>query len=382
MGFMKKYDAVISGYTCVDLIPEFKKEGLSAGLSDLLTPGTLIEIDGLNFVPGGIVPNTGLAMRKFGKHIFLNGLVGDDFVGRIAKEWFGKYQVSDGIETTREAGTAFSIVIAPPGVDRIFLESPGCNRIFNTGNINFAAVSESRVFHFGYPPLLRQFYLEDGQQLEEVFTKVQDLGVVTSLDLSWPDPSSESGKVNWSAIMDKVLPHVDIFIPSLDEVLKIMMPDKFDEIESSGKGDILDMIPVNIIRQMGRQIIDSGVRILLIKAGHRGAYLLTGDITSINTKADLSMDEKQWNNCELWCSAYKADTALIKNSSGAGDTAAAAFLSAILNSQDPENSVRYAAMAGRNSLYTKNNSDDLGNWEELTHDIRMEGNELTYFNRE
>ena len=52
---MKKYDAVIAGYTCVDMFPGFKKNESSASLSELLIPGKLIEIDGLDFILGGVV---------------------------------------------------------------------------------------------------------------------------------------------------------------------------------------------------------------------------------------------------------------------------------------------------------------------------------------
>ena len=121
---MKKYDAVIAGYVCVDLIPEFKKNETHASITDVLKPGKLIEIDGLSSTLGGIVANTGMAMKKFSKKVFLNGLIGDDFIGKIAMEWLDKYGLSAGIRTVHEPGTAFGLVIAPPGVDRIFLESP------------------------------------------------------------------------------------------------------------------------------------------------------------------------------------------------------------------------------------------------------------------
>ena len=231
---MKKYDAVISGYTCVDLIPDFKKTQSVTSFSNLFIPGKLIEIDGISYVLGGVVPNTGLAMKKFNKNVFLNGLVGDDFIGRIATEWLDKYDLSAGIRTTGSAGTAFSIVIAPPGIDRIFLESPGCNQIFDASFIDFDAVSESRIFHFGYPPLLKQFYQNNGGQLVDLFSEIQKMGVVTSLDFSLPDTESESGRLNWPEIMHKLLPVTDIFVPSLEELFRIMLPGEYDEIFISG----------------------------------------------------------------------------------------------------------------------------------------------------
>jgi sugar/nucleoside kinase (ribokinase family) len=377
---MKKYDAVIAGYTCVDLIPDFKKNESFAKISDLLNPGKLIEIDGISFVLGGAVPNTGLAMKKFGKKVLLNGLVGDDFIGKIAIEWLDKYKLSDGIKVTDKAGTAFSIVIAPPGIDRIFLESPGCNQIFDTSFINLDAVSQSRMFHFGYPPLLKQFYQNNGSQLVDLFSRIQKMGVVTSMDFSLPDSESESGRINWSEIMKKILPFTDIFVPSLEEVLQIMQPGEYAGILSASvSAEVINQVLVSTIRDIGKRFIESGVKILLIKAGHRGAYLLTGDISSVNEKTGLNLKKEKWNHCELWCNAYKADPLKIKNSSGAGDTAAAAFLSAILQSENPDSSIKYAVMAGRNNLYCKNIYDDLSNWQEMTEEIKLVDNELISF---
>jgi sugar/nucleoside kinase (ribokinase family) len=377
---MKKFDAVISGYTCVDLIPDFKKSQSVTSLSNLFIPGKLIEIDGISFVLGGVVPNTGLAMKKFKKNVFLNGLVGDDFIGKTAKEWLAKYDLSEGISTTGKAGTAFSIVIAPPGIDRIFLESPGCNQLFDKSFINFNAVSNSRLFHFGYPPLLKQFYQNNGSQLADLLSEVQKMGVVTSLDFSLPDPESESGRIDWKETMKMILPYTDIFVPSMEEVLQIMQPGEYAEIlASSVSNDIINQVLVNTIKEIGRRFIDSGVKILLIKAGQWGAYLLTGDVSSINDKAGTNLDLGKWNNCELWCNAYKADPFRIRNSSGAGDTSVAAFLSAILDDENPESAVRYAALAGRNNLYCKNIYEDLSNWEEMTEEIKSEENELIWF---
>jgi len=142
---MKNYDVVVAGYICVDLVLDFKKNKSVTNLSNYFLPGKLIEINGMNFILGGVVANTGLALGIFNKKVFLNGLVGDDFLGKVAKDWFEKYNISKGILTTTLEGTAFSIVFAPPGVDRIFLESPGCNQIFDKSFINFNAISQSRL---------------------------------------------------------------------------------------------------------------------------------------------------------------------------------------------------------------------------------------------
>ena len=64
------------------------------------------------------------------------------------------------------------------------------------------------------------------------------------------------------------------------------------------------------------------------------------------------------------------------------DTAIAAFLSSVLNADKPETAVRYATIAGRNSLYCDSIFDNMSSWEELTLEINSESNELILFNNE
>ena len=368
---MKKYDALIAGYICIDLTPDFRKSETHSSITNLFIPGKLIEIEGLNFTLGGAVANTGMALKRFNKKVLLNGLIGDDFLGKIALESLGNCNLSEGIKITKQAGTAFGIVIAPPGVDRIFLESPGCSTIFNTDHLDFEAISQSRIFHFGYPPLLKQFYLNNGDQLLSMFSEIQKMGVVTSLDFSLPDIESESGKISWIGIMRRILPYTDIFVPSLEEALQIIMPDEYAKILSgSGDTDIIDQIPPGIVSEIGRELISYGVKILLIKAGHRGAYLFTGDISDLNSKRGLYLNKKSWNHRELSCPAFPTDPEKIINNTGAGDTAAAAFISAILDARSPDNSLAFAAVAGRNNLYCNDIYKDLPGWSEMAEEIK------------
>lgn len=374
----KKYDAVVAGYTCVDLILDFRKNSsVEADISSFFKPGKLIEIEGMNFVLGGVVPNTGMMMEKFGKKVFLNGLIGNDLMGKIAEDRLTRARVPIHMVKTGSSGTAFSIVLAPPGIDRIFLESPGCNQYFSPEHIDFDAIKESKLFHFGYPPLLRQFYLNNGKHLTQMFSEVKKMDVVTSLDFSLPDPESESGKANWPVILKKTLPYVDIFVPSLEELLQTMMPAEYAEIQSMpGNAEIVDRIPLDLVKEIGHRIIDSGVKILLVKMGRRGAYLLSGDISSLNKRTGFSLDEGKWNNREILCNAYTVDQSKLKSATGAGDTAVAAFLTALLNSEFPETAIKYATMAGRESLYSEDIYKEIESWEQLTKKIQTEPNEL------
>jgi sugar/nucleoside kinase (ribokinase family) len=321
-----------------------------------------------------------LALKRFGKKVRLNGLLGDDAIGRLAMEQLNDRGLAEGMTTTDREGTAFSIVIAPPGVDRLFLESAGCNKIFDTSFVDFEAASRSRVFHFGYPPLLRRFFLNDGEQLVGLFRRLQACGVATSLDFSLPDPGGESGRVDWPKVLRLVLPHTDLFVPSLEELLQIMAPTRRGEHKGrvTGVGPS-DESTLDFIRKIGRQLIDSGLPVLLVKAGHEGAYLLTGDVSALKDRLQAGLDVKAWNHREAWCAACRADDSRVLNTCGAGDTAAAAFVAAILEGEDPECAMRYAAVAGRDRLYCRDGCSELGDWQTLTQAIESEPSEVTFF---
>jgi len=178
--------------------------------------------------------------------------------------------------------------------------------------------------------------------------------------------------------MKRVLPYTDIFVPSLEEVLQIMKPGEYARIISSaGNSEIIDLIPLSIIREIGRTIIELGAKILLIKAGHRGIYLLTGDISGLNQKEGFNLPEEDWNHRELWCDAYPADPEKVKNATGAGDTAAAAFLSAILDGTTAETALKLAAIAGRNNLYCQDIYKEINGWQEMEKEIKSK--EITCF---
>jgi len=364
---MKKFDATIAGYICIDMFPEIRENSASFSVSEFFRPGKLIEIDGIEFYLGGAVANTGLAMKRFGKKVFLNGLVGNDPIGQIALKMVEKYGLKEGIQTTDRGNTASSIVLAPPGIDRIFLESLGCSNLFNIDHIPLGRISESHVFHFGYPPLLEQFYMNNGAMLVDLLSTIKGLDVITSLDMSLMDPGSKSYQADWKKIMENVLPFIDIFVPSIEEIFQIMRPDEYIRLQSHNK-EMIDLISREKIRELGRALLDMGAKIIFIKAGHHGSYLVCWNTSSLNSDSEVPCN--QWDNCELWCDAFPADHSRILNASGSGDVAVAAFLSAFLDGEGPATAMIYANIAGRDNLYCHNTFENLPGWGEIEHEIK------------
>lgn len=370
---MKKscqYDAIVAGYLGVDITPVFPCARASVPLGELLRPGKLIQMEGISFALGGVVANTGLAMRKFGKRIELMGLVGNDTLGDIVLNKLREQGVSSGIRRTSRESTAYGIVIAPPGMDRIFLENPGCNGIFCTDDIDYKTVARGRLFHFGYPTIMQALFVNDGAELRNLMARVHELGVATSLDMTLPDPDSPAGKADWQNILATVLPHVDIFVPSIEELLFMLEPECYAAyLAEAGNGDIINVIPRDLYAKLGRRILALGVKILMIKAGHQGAYVCTGDIEKLNTATTLKLSSNSWNNHEVWIPAFPADPARIKNACGAGDCAVAGLLSAMLDGADVETAGRYAMLAGRDNLYGVDALAGLADWTGMTREL-------------
>ena len=85
-------------------------------------------------------------------------------------------------------------------MDRFFLHCPGANDTFSSADVDYDLVAEAALFHFGYPPVMRRMYADSGRNLMEVLIKAKTTGVTTSLDMTFPDPSSDGGRVDWQVI--------------------------------------------------------------------------------------------------------------------------------------------------------------------------------------
>jgi sugar/nucleoside kinase (ribokinase family) len=334
--------------------------------NELFRPGKLIETQGLSISLGGLVANTGLAMRRFDQRVKLMGSAGQDTLGDFIVSQLAREGEVDGVRRVRRAGTAYGIVLAPAGLDRIFLEDPGCSAHVRATDYDLGVIARSRLFHFGYPALMKHFWTNNGAECRKLFKRISRLGVVTSMDTSVPDFSSPAGRANWTKILANVLPWVDIFMPSIEEILFMLDPKQYARLlAGSGKKDPVDVIPDSIYRHLADRLLTMGVQIVMIKAGHRGAYIRTGDINRLGSSTGLELPVANWSGRELWAAPFPVDSKRFKNSCGAGDCAVAGFLTAILRSETIEKAARFAMLAGRDNLYGADALSGLSNWETM-----------------
>ncbi len=358
-------DAVVAGYLGVDLTPGFDATRAVIPFSELFRPGKLIETEGLNVSLGGVVANTGLALRRFGQRAELMGCVGNDALGDMAVARLAQAGVTNGIRRTAKAGTAYGLVIAPPGMDRLFLEDPGCNRCFTADDIDYDVVRKSRLFHFGYPPLMQALWTNGGTELQTLLGRIRELGVITSLDMTLPDADSPAGRADWPSILAATLPLVDIFVPSIEELLFMLDAKLYARClsESTG-GDMIAVISPEIYARLADRVLALGVKVLLVKAGQRGAYLRTGNLDTFSLADRVGCPHGNW------LAPLPVETGRLCNACGAGDCAVAGFLAALLNGTDVITAGRYAMQAGRDNLYGPDAVSGLQEWAQMSRLVK------------
>ncbi len=333
---------VVAGHVCLDVIPTFP----CTGRLDL-RPGRLVEVGPVTFSAGGVVSNTGLALHRLGIATRLNGKVGPDAFGHTLTELVAAHgaELAQGLQCDPQATTSYTIIISPPGVDRSFLHCAGANDLFGPEDIDWPAVSKATLLHFGYPPLMRRMYADGGGALVEIFRRARAEGATTSLDTTLPDPQSASGQADWPAILAATLPYVDMFLPSIEELLLMLRRDTYDLLcQEAAGGSLLPLVTPELLHDLGSQLLALGVRIVVLKLGNRGLYLRTGARSDLEAMGrGAPMNPQGWANKELWAPCFVVDVA---GTTGAGDTTIAGFLAGLLRGMPPEEAVTAAVAVG------------------------------------
>ena len=352
---------VVAGHICLDLIPDMGALGADR-FHEYFQPGHLIEVGTAAMSTGGVVSNTGLALHQLGIPTRLIGKVGDDPFGQIVRSLVESYdlRLADSMVVDPLASTSYSVIVSPPGVDRLILHCPGANHTFSADDLDYDLVSQAALFHFGYPPIMRRMYANGGQELVELFRRVKRTGVTTSLDMCYVDPTTEAGKANWTAILKAVLPFVDIFLPSFEELLWMLQPAEFDQL--ARRGWLLDQANPALLQGLSDELLQMGVRIAVIKLGERGLYLRTAHEPALSGMGRARpQDLAAWANMEFWAPCFRVQ---VVGTTGAGDATIAGFLAALLRGLAPEEALTAAVAVGACNVEAADALSGLHSWDD------------------
>lgn len=359
---MKNRTIAVAGHLCVDMTPGFPETKTVQKLSQLLVPGKLINVENASFSTGGAVANTGLALKKLGTPVILMGKIGKDAFGSIIRQTFEQYQAADHLILAEKESSSYTIVLALPGVDRFFLHHSGCNDTFCMADLDFDAIGQAAHFHFGYPPLMRSLYLDDARELVQIFTRVKEMGLTTSLDMASVEDGSEAARQDWAQIIKNLLPVVDFFVPSIEELGYMIDPARYqDWISRAGGGNLTDILDVEKdIRPLAEKLLGWGAKCVLIKCGALGIYLRTNRSEVTKT---IAPEFASWGDLEYFEKSFVPDRIL--SGTGAGDTSIAAFLKAVLDGYSPKRCLELAAATGASCITAYDALSGLRPFEEL-----------------
>ena len=220
---------ISAGHICLDITPVFPDNRSYNDIASILIPGKLINMDKADVSTGGSVANTGLALKKLGCDVTLLGKVGNDHFGKLIKSIVKSYGAG-GLITDDNSSTSYSVVLAVPGLDRVFLHNPGANDTFSCDDISDEALSDAVLFHFGYPTLMKNMYENEGRDLVRLFERVKNKGIATSMDMAAIDAGSDAARADWKKILSDTLPYVDFFLPSFEELCFMLDRKKYEEM--------------------------------------------------------------------------------------------------------------------------------------------------------
>lgn len=358
-------DALVAGHLCLDIIPTFLTGGQSLG--ELFVPGKLIDVADAVLGTGGAASNTGLALHRLGFRTGIVGKIGDDHFGDIIVKILRQHgdHLADAMIVGRGEATSYSIVINPPGVDRIFLHNAGVNNTFAAGEVTDEALRNARLIHFGYPPLMRKFYQNNGDELRQLFERAHRFGLATSLDMSRPDPDGEAGKLDWNHYLENVLPHVDAFLPSIDEILFMTDRPLFDQlVAAAGDGNPASGLRIDQVRSLADKLLAMGPAMIGFKLGDEGFYLrATGDKKRLAALGRVAPEQAEdWLDKEFVAGCRRVE---VKGTTGAGDCTIAGFLGGLLRGRTADEAAAMAVCVGGASVEARDSTSGVPPWDKV-----------------
>jgi sugar/nucleoside kinase (ribokinase family) len=175
--------------------------------------------------------------------------------------------------------------------------------------------------------------VNDGYELGVLYSMVKTRGVLTSLDMSLPDVDSPAGKIDWTRLLQRVLPYVDVFCPSLDEILFMLGRPRVEKPD------------FNLLRDISKVLLDWGAGVVLVKMGEWGLWGAVGDNAArLKVFNGCSPTIQQtWRGREAYVPCFEVQ---VEGTTGAGDSTIAGFLSQIIRDVPLETALNFGAAVG------------------------------------
>ena len=199
---MKTFDCIVCGSCVLDIL--VRPVPLDVPIGD----ENLLRVEPIEVAPGGIVSNAGIAMARLGMRVAAKTYVGDDEWGTLLRSRYAKEEIdATYLKNHPTVGTSTTAVLIDEGGRRSFAHCVGATKSIEKSFFleSLDLFAQSRMMLLGYYPLMPM--LQD--DLPEVLAAIRETGCQTALD--------SAGDGGAMKPLDRILPHLDVFVPSINE---------------------------------------------------------------------------------------------------------------------------------------------------------------------
>ncbi len=195
-------DCIIYGTCVADILVR------PVPLSTAIGGGRLLHVEPIQATTGGIVCNTGIAMRRLGMKVAAAGLVGHDPWGELIRGRLSAEGIDTiAVESHATLATSTTAVLIDPSGERSFAHHVGAPAAIDAAYLERSAphAANARAAIVGYFGLLPGLEPE----LRRGLAALHAAGCMVALETAGSGGSLDE--------LSPALPLVDLFVPSLDE---------------------------------------------------------------------------------------------------------------------------------------------------------------------
>jgi sugar/nucleoside kinase (ribokinase family) len=251
-------------------------------------------IQSIHLCAAGTAAAPSVIASRMGLDSTLIGAIADDDVGFLVRHKLEKNGVDASLlELRADLPTAATMLPINPNGARPNWHMPGAFLLMEIGEQARQRIVNADHLHWGGIGLLFNY---DGPAGADILAEARANGALTSGDLISPGPQTPDA-------VKALVPHLDYFMPSIDEALEI-----------SGQ---------HSVEAAANFFMEQGAGGCLIKCGARGAYLANREGLSTRIPAIRDVD--------------------VVDTSGCGDSFCAGFQVGLANDMDPEQAAHFAS---------------------------------------
>ncbi len=200
----KTIDCVLCGSCVVDILVR------PVPLDVPIGGGRLLQTDPIEVTTGGIVSNAGIALARLGMRVTAFSYVGrDDWANVIRRKLTDEGVDAQHLMTHPTGATSTTAVMVDPSGERSFAHCVGAPKQMTKATFldHLDLFARSRMTLIGYYSLMPNLELD----LAEVCAAIRKTGCQTALDAA--------GEGGGMQPLDRILPHLDVYIPSRSEAV-------------------------------------------------------------------------------------------------------------------------------------------------------------------